>query len=75
MVSSVLAPEETQWELSVSEILKWKNYYLYFYFYEDMTFTDFIDLVQKGQAPKREIVDWDKVGYIGKEEIFASSIQ
>lgn len=45
-----------------AEIDRWANYYRYFYFYEDMTFEKFINLVEAGCIPQRSNIDWSKVG-------------
>lgn len=43
------------------ELEKWGNYFRYFYFYEDMTFEDFLKDVANGFIPKRKKVDWSLV--------------
>lgn len=48
-------------KLTDKELDKWAGYYRYFYFYEDMTFEKFIELVEAGNIPRRHIVDWSKV--------------
>lgn len=39
---------------------KWGNYFRYFYFHEEMTFTDFLESVAIGEIPKRGEVDWNR---------------
>lgn len=49
-------------------IEKWATYYRYFYYYEDMTFERFINLVASGHIPQRAHVDWNKVGKFSEVE-------
>lgn len=47
--------------MSMEEIDRWAGYYRYFYFYEDMSFAQFLRRVEKGSVPRRYKVDWNKV--------------
>lgn len=47
--------------MSCEELDRWAGYFRYFYFYEDMDFEMFINLVKAGSVPVRSYVDWSKV--------------
>lgn len=40
---------------------KWGNYFRYFYFHEEMTFSDFLEKVANGHIPRRKKVDWKRI--------------
>lgn len=46
----------------MEEIDRWAGYYRYFYFFEEMSFEKFLQLVEIGSVPQRSYVDWNKVG-------------
>lgn len=46
------------------ELERWGTYFRYFYFYEEMTFEEFLKRVDYGIVPKRISIDWDKVGAV-----------
>lgn len=46
------------------ELAKWSKYFRYFYFNDEMTFEEFMNLVRAGKTPKRNIVDWSRVKFV-----------
>lgn len=43
------------------EYERWGNYFRYFYLYDEMTFTEFLESVANGKIPERKKVDWNRI--------------
>lgn len=54
--------------MTESDLHKWGNYFRYFYFDEEMSFSKFLELLEQGRVPTRSKVDWNRIKGAYEEE-------